>query len=49
VRREGDAVTLTVTAYSVPGLPVTRLLGPLGRLGQRVAVRRYAAALRQQD
>jgi uncharacterized protein (UPF0548 family) len=49
VRREGDTVTLTVTAYSVPGLAVTRVLGPLGRLGQRVAVRRYASALRQQD
>lgn len=41
-----DRVTLTVTAYSRPGLVLTRLAGPVGRIGQRLAVRRYAAALR---
>jgi uncharacterized protein (UPF0548 family) len=46
VARDGDRVTLTVTAYSQPGRLLTRLAGPVGRLGQRVAVRRYAAALR---
>ena len=46
VRREDGVVTLTVSAYSRPGLLLTRLLGPLGRLGQRLAVHRYAAALR---
>lgn len=46
VRREVDVVTLTVAAYSRPALLVTRLAGPVGRLGQRVMVGRYAAALR---
>jgi len=46
VALDGDRVTLTVTAYSRPGLLLTRLAGPVGRLGQRVAIRRYAAALR---
>jgi uncharacterized protein (UPF0548 family) len=46
VRRDGDRVTLTVGAYSRPGLLVTRLAGSAGRLGQRLMVRRYAAALR---
>lgn len=46
VTRDGEgAVRLEVTAYSRPGLLATRLVGPLGRWGQRVAVRRYAAAL----
>jgi uncharacterized protein (UPF0548 family) len=49
VRREEGVVTLTVTAYSRPGRLLTRVLGPLGRIGQRLAVRRYAAALQQQD
>ena len=42
-------VELEVTAYSRPGLLATRLAGPVGRFGQRVAVRRYAAALRLRD
>jgi len=41
----GD-VTLTVSAYSRPGLLLTRLAGPVGRLGQRLMIHRYAAALR---
>jgi uncharacterized protein (UPF0548 family) len=49
VRRDGDRVTLTVGAYSRPGLLVTRLAGSAGRLGQRLMVRRYAAALRVKD
>jgi uncharacterized protein (UPF0548 family) len=40
-------VTLTVSAYSRPGLAVTRLAGPAARWAQHVAVRRYAAALRR--
>jgi len=48
VSREGDRVVLTVRAYSNPGLPLTRLAGPLGRAGQRWMVRRYAGALRLQ-
>ncbi len=44
---DGERVTLKVTAYSRPGLLLTRLAGPVGRLGQRFAVRRYAAALRR--
>jgi uncharacterized protein (UPF0548 family) len=47
VRREGGVVTLTASAYSRPGLLVTRLVGPVGRLGQRVMLRRYGAALRR--
>jgi uncharacterized protein (UPF0548 family) len=43
---EGGVVTLTVSAYSRPGLAVTRLAGPLGRWGQRRVVGRYARALR---
>lgn len=47
VHRDGDgAVTLTVSAYSRPGLLLTRVAGPAGRLGQRLMVRRYARALR---
>jgi uncharacterized protein (UPF0548 family) len=41
----GD-VTLTVSAYSRPGLLLTRLAGPVGRLGQRLMIHRYAGALR---
>jgi len=46
VERAGDEVRLLVTAYSRPGLLLTRVAGPVGRLGQRVMMRRYAAALR---
>jgi uncharacterized protein (UPF0548 family) len=46
--RQGDDVRLTVSAYSRPGLLLTRLAGPVGRLGQRVMLRRYAATLRRQ-
>jgi uncharacterized protein (UPF0548 family) len=46
VTRSAGVVRLEVTAYSRAGLLVTRLAGPVGRLGQRIAVRRYAAALR---
>ena len=42
----GDVVTLTVSAYSRPGLLVTRLAGPVGRWGQRRMLARYAGALR---
>ena len=49
VRREADTVRLTVTAYSRPALAVTRLAGPVGRLGQRLMVARYAATLRLPD
>ena len=43
----GDGVvTLTVSAYSRPGLLVTRLAGPVGRWGQRRMLARYAGALR---
>lgn len=49
VSRAGDEVTLTVSAYSRPGLLVTRLAGPVGRVGQRLMLARYAAALRVVD
>ena len=45
-RDAGGVVTLTVSAYSRPGLLLTRLAGPVGRLGQRLMIRRYAGALR---
>ena len=45
-RDAAGVVTLTVSAYSRPGLLLTRLAGPVGRLGQRLMVRRYAGALR---
>jgi uncharacterized protein (UPF0548 family) len=45
--RQGDEVRLTVSAYSRPGLLLTRLAGPVGRWGQRAMLRRYAAALRR--
>ncbi|MGA8210141.1 MAG: DUF1990 domain-containing protein [Nocardioidaceae bacterium] len=44
-----DRVQLRVTAYSRPGGLATRLAGPAGRWGQRLMVRRYAAALRLPD
>ena len=47
VTRAGDVVTLRVTAYSRPGLTVTRLAGPVGRWGQRVMIGRYAGAVRR--
>lgn len=46
-RDASGLVTLTVTAYSRPGLLLTRLAGPVGRLGQRLMIRRYAGALRR--
>jgi uncharacterized protein (UPF0548 family) len=49
VSRDGGEVALTVSAYSRPGLLVTRLAGPVGRLGQRVMLARYARALRTTD
>jgi uncharacterized protein (UPF0548 family) len=48
VLREADAVRLSVTAYSRPAQLSTRLAGPVGRWGQRLMVRRYAAAVRRQ-
>jgi uncharacterized protein (UPF0548 family) len=45
-RDPSGAVTFTVSAYSRPGLLLTRLAGPFGRWGQRLMIRRYAAALR---
>jgi uncharacterized protein (UPF0548 family) len=45
-RDAAGVVTLTVSAYSRPGLLLTRLAGPVGRLGQRLMIRRYAGALR---
>jgi uncharacterized protein (UPF0548 family) len=47
VTRAGAEVTLAVSAYSRPGLLVTRLAGPVGRVGQRVMIRRYGRALRR--
>ena len=42
------ALLLGYLLGSIPfGLLLTRLAGPVGRLGQRLMVRRYAAALRQ--
>jgi len=50
VSRDGSGVvTLTVSAYSRPGLLVTRLAGPVGRWGQRVMIGRYARAVRRKD
>ena len=40
-------VTLRVSAYSRPGVLATRLVGPLGRWGQRLTIARYARALRR--
>jgi len=45
-RDASGAVTFTVSAYSRPGLLLTRLAGPVGRWGQRLMIRRYAGALR---
>lgn len=45
-RDVSGVVTVTISAYSRPGLLLTRLAGPVGRLGQRLMIRRYAAALR---
>ena len=45
-RDPAGSVTLTVSAYSRPGLLLTRLAGPVGRWGQRLMIRRYAGALR---
>jgi uncharacterized protein (UPF0548 family) len=48
VRREPgtDLVRLHVRAYSRPGIALTRVAGPLNRVAQRLAVGRYAGALR---
>jgi uncharacterized protein (UPF0548 family) len=49
VRREpGDdpLVTVRMRAYSGPGIALTRVAGPLNRVGQRLAIGRYARALR---
>ena len=43
---DDDVVRLRAWAYSRPGLAVTRLAGPVGRLGQRVMLGRYGRALR---
>jgi uncharacterized protein (UPF0548 family) len=48
-RARDGLVSLSVTAYSVPGMLLTRLAGPVGRLGQQVMVGRYAEALRLRD
>ena len=46
VRREADGTVVgEVVAFSRPGRWYTRLAGPLGRLAQRLACRRYLAAL----
>jgi uncharacterized protein (UPF0548 family) len=47
--RDGDAVVLTVRAYSRPGRLYTRLAGPAGRATQRWMVGRYADALRSPE
>jgi uncharacterized protein (UPF0548 family) len=47
VSLEGDAVWLTILAYSRPGRWFTRLGGPLSRAGQRLFARRYVARLRR--
>ncbi|KQY59013.1 hypothetical protein ASD11_05240 [Aeromicrobium sp. Root495] len=41
-----DAVRIEVTAFSVPGTWVTRAIGPVGRVIQRHATRRYVDAVR---
>ena len=48
VRREPgtDLVRLHVRAYSRPGITLTRVAGPLNRVAQRLAIGRYARALR---
>jgi uncharacterized protein (UPF0548 family) len=45
VTRDHGEVSLTVSAYSRPGLLVTRLAGPVGRWGQRGMIARYARAV----
>ena len=47
VRREGARVSVRMRAYSQPGILLTRVAGPLGRVAQRVAIGRYAEALRR--
>jgi uncharacterized protein (UPF0548 family) len=48
VRRERhtERVVLHVRAYSRPGIALTRVAGPLNRVAQGLAIRRYARALR---
>lgn len=49
VRREADGTVVgEVVAFSRPGRWYTRAAGPLGRLAQRLACRRYLAALARQ-
>jgi uncharacterized protein (UPF0548 family) len=46
LERDGTGrVVFTVRAFSRPALALTRCLGPLTRVGQRVLSRRYLAAL----
>ncbi|MDX6237971.1 MAG: hypothetical protein QOG10_2786 [Kribbellaceae bacterium] len=47
VCRENDEIWFTVLAYSRPAAWYTRLVGPVGRLGQQFFANRYAAALRR--
>ncbi|MFC0623713.1 DUF1990 family protein [Kribbella deserti] len=44
---EDGSVWFTLLAYSRPGTWYTRLAGPIARLGQSLAARRYATALRR--
>ncbi|MDT0320979.1 DUF1990 family protein [Streptomyces millisiae] len=46
-RDPDDAVWLTVTAVSRPGVWYVGLAGPLARIAQRAAARRYGRALRR--
>lgn len=42
---EGDRVRLSIAAFSRPGILLTRIAGPLGRLGQAVVTTAYLHAL----
>jgi uncharacterized protein (UPF0548 family) len=44
---EAGDVWFTVRAFTHPGTHLTRILGPLGRLAQRLTARRYISAMRR--
>jgi uncharacterized protein (UPF0548 family) len=45
LQRSGADVTFTVAAFSRPASTLAKLGGPLGRVAQRIAARRYLSAL----
>lgn len=45
VERRAEGTFFSVRAFSQPAEPLVRLSGPLGRVAQQVATRRYIAAM----